>query len=247
MDLLELPRSVELARLYAGFTDDFFQYTSGDLWTLVATDSGTAALADAANGQILLNPSDGTVADNDEVYLRTTKECFKFAAGLPAIFEVCLKFTEANTDDANVAVGFMDAVAANSILDNGAGPAASYSGAVFFKVDGGTTWSVENSDGATQKTTALDGTQERVIGSPFSGTSQAAGGGVFQRLRIEFRPKTTTKADFLFFVDGVPVAKHVDQPFASATEACAFIGVKNGGANNEAVYLDYALAFQKRQ
>lgn len=246
MDLLELPDEATLGRLYAGFFDDFVGYTSGQRWTSILTDSGTAAVQNEQNGVLLLTASDGTVADNDEAYAYTTAELFKQVSGCPIILEARVKFTEANTDDANVMIGLLDGAAANSILDNGAGPPASYNGGVFFKVDGATVWNVENSDGATQKTTTLDGTHEKIIGSPIDGASQTAGGS-WQRLRIGWFPKSSTKADWLFWINGAPVAKHTDQPYASATEMAVFLGVKNGGANLETLRVDYVFCYQKRE
>lgn len=237
MKMLEFAPGVSHERLYAGFSDDF-TYESGR-WTTVATDSGTTTISAQRDGVIALAPSDGTVADNDEVYLHTA-EIFLFEAGKPILVEARLQFSEANTDDANVLFGLMDAVAANSILDDGGGPKASYSGAVFFKVDGGTTWSVENSIAGTQKTTNLDGDQ------PIAGSAQTAGGASFQRLRIESRPITSTKHDVLFWIDGVLVAKHKDQPLASATEMSVVVGAKNGGANNESIVVDQIFAYALR-
>ena len=151
--------------------DDFDHYVTADLWTTVATDSGTVAVSDGVRGEVALTCSDGTVADNDEIYMGTTTEIFKFAANKPLYAECRLKYTEQSTDDANVAFGLKDAVAANSLLDDGGGPAASYSGALFYKVDGGTVWNVENSISTTQKTTTLDAT------GSLTGEAQTAGGG----------------------------------------------------------------------
>lgn len=245
MKLVEIPSALDAGRLAHGFFDDFDHYVDADRWTLVATDSGTAAVGDAAGGVITLTASDGTVADNDEVYLHSTNELFLFASGAPLFVEARLNFTEANTDDANMMFGVANAVAANHLVDDGAGPLASYSGAVFYKVDGQTYWTVENSDSTTQKTTALDGSHESVIGSPFAASAQTAGGG-YQTLRIEWIPKSSTKADVLFWIDGAPVAKHTDQAYANATEMAVVFGVKNGGENNESMLVDYVGAYQYR-
>lgn len=241
MKMLELPSVAELGRLYHGFFDDFSEYVSGDLWTLVATDSGTATLQDAANGILQLAPSDGTVADNDEVYLKTTKEIFKIADDAPLLFESRVQYTEANTDDANVAMGFADAIAANSIVDNGAGVDTSFSGAMFYKVDGGTNWKVIYSDGATQNDVEL------TAANSLDGTAQTAGGASYATFRIEIRPVTSTKVDVLFWIDSVLVYKMKDQTIANATEANAFIGAKNGSANNEAINVDYIMCYQRRE
>lgn len=223
---LGLPR-----QLY--FFDDFEWMVTAHRWTSVLTDSGTATVGDAANGILALVPSDGTVADNDEAYLRTTAELFLFAANKPIFAEARLQFTEANTDDANVMFGFASATAANHLQDNGAGPLASYSGAVFFKVDGGTNWNVEKSIGATQVTAELTATNS------LTKAAIAAGGASYQTLRIEVEPHGGGSMDVTFFVDGVCVYKIKDTTYASATEMHLMAGVKNGDTNLETLNIDY--------
>lgn len=235
--LVSLPDEFYLGRRSFGFFDDFFEFVSGDLWTDTSPDTGaTVAVSDAAGGVLVLTTG-GT--DNNEAYCLTTKELFKFAADKPLVFETRLQYAEANTDDANVCCGFMDAVGADSILDNGAGPKASYSGAVFFKVDGGTRWNVETSLGGTQTTTEL------TAANSLDKTAKTAGGASYQTLRIEVLPVSTTVAEVSFFVDGVHVAKH-NLTYTSGTEMNAFVGVKAGGSNSEVVNVDYNAAYQVR-
>lgn len=240
MKLLDLPPTADLGRLYFGFFDDFFHYVTADQWTSVLTDSGSAVAGDAVGGRITLTCSDGTVADNDEAYIRTTAELFKFADDKPIVAEALVQFTEADTSAANILFGLMDGVAANALLDNGGGPKASYSGCVFFKEDGQTLWSCENSLAGAQQTTQLS------AANSLDGNAKTAGGASFAKLRIECRPKSTTKADFLFFIDDVLVAHHVDQTIASATEMHCVLGAKNGSAVNQTLVADYAFAYQKR-
>jgi len=152
-----------------------------------------------------------------------------------------VQWTEANTDDANVICGFKDAVAANSLLDDGGGPAASYSGAVFFKVDGGTTWNVETSVGSTQltKTLTADVSLDNVAHSS-SSTS-------YQILRVEIHPFTSTQVRVEFYIGVLASAgdwnmKHVATnyvTFSGATEMQAFCGIKNGAGNAETLRIDY--------
>lgn len=243
MKSLEIPQVAELGRRVSGFYDDFTEENTAR-WTTVATDSGGSVLQAESGGVVLLDASDGTVADNDEVYFHTA-EIFKFVAGQPIELEAFIKFAEANTNDANIAFGLANAIAANHLQDNGAGPPADYVGAVFFKVDGGTTWTAEYSDSTTQKTQALDGTQPIIQGSNGSGQAQTAGG-AFQRLRILWTPYTSTKADVAFFIDDVLVCKFKDQTYANATEMSVWFGVKNGDTNEETLRLDYCWAYQKR-
>ena len=217
--------------------DDFKNYTAAEAnYTATLTDSGTVAAGDVACGVVTLTPSDGTVADNDEAYLSTVQEVFLFAADKPIFAEARIQFTEANTDDANVIFGLMSAAAANALLDDGGGPAASYSGAVFFKVDGGTTWWVETSIGGTQTTTA---------------TNITAGGSAYQTLTIECVPVGSV-VEVSFLVDGVYCVdasgvriKH-RITLGSPTEMDLFAGVKNGGANNQTLLIDYMGATQLR-
>lgn len=235
-----LPRpdaSLLLPRVF-GFDEDFPEFVSGDLFTDLSPDSGAAvAITDAAGGVVTLTTG---ATDNNECYCHTTKELFLFAAGKPIFYETKLKWTEANTDDANVLAGFVDAAGANTIVDDGAGPKASYSGALFFKVDGGTSWWVEVSIAGTQQTVELT-----AANSLDKTLHTSAGAGTYQTLRIEVVPINSTQQEVSFFIDGVHVYKFT-QTYTSATEMNALVGVKAGGANSEVVSVDYISAWQLR-
>lgn len=236
-----LPDSFEKRRHTFGFEDDFAWYISPHLWTTTATDSGTVAVGDGAKGIVVLTASDGTVADNDEAYLLTTKELFLVSANRPITAECLLQFTEANTDDANVAFMLQNAIAANSILDDGAGLKVSGDTFAIYKVDGGTVWKCVS---------CVNGT------ATVSTSTKTAGGADYQRLRILIQPLDATRADVTFEVDGVPLIdanvssrnmpiKHTIT-YTSATEMMVGVGVKNGGANLEVVNVDYVSAYQTR-
>lgn len=235
--LLDLPDSAKKARNTFGHFEDFQEFTSGDLFTDTSADSGAAvANVDAAGGQVTLTTG-GT--DNNECYLLGTKELFLFAADKPLRFDARVKFTEANTDDANVAIGLMDAVGADSILDNGGGPKASFSGAVFYKIDGETNWNVRTSIGTTKTTTALTAAYS------LDKLLKSSGGGTWQEFRIEFLPISSTEGEVTYYIDGILVAKHVFT-FTSATEMKDFVGNKAGDTNSEVCYVDYISCFQTR-
>lgn len=229
-------RSLLLQRAF-GCDEDFLEFVSGDLFTDTSADSGAAVANPDAVGGIVTLTTGGT--NNNECYLHSTRELFKFAAGKPLFFEARLQYSEANTDDANLLVGFMDNVAADAILDDGAGPKASYSGAVFFKVDGGTRWNVETSVGGTQNTLEL------TSANSLDRAAKTAGGSAYQVLRIEVNPLSSTLAEASFFIDGAHVAKLLFT-FTGATEMHAVIGVKAGGSNSEVVSVDYLSAWQLR-
>lgn len=219
---------------------DDFGWKDTVKWTSTATDSGTSLATDAAGGVMALVPSDGSVADNDEIYVQSSKETFKIADGKPISIGGYIQFTEANTDDANVFVGILDAPIADTLVDNGAGMKTSFSGAAFYKVDGGTRWQVIYSDGATQTIADLTAT------NTLNKVAQSAGGASYQLLEIDILPKTSTKVDIVFKIDGKVVYKMIDKTYASATEMAVAVGAKNGGANNESIKVDYLWAAQKR-
>lgn len=235
--LLTLPDDLILGRRNFGFFEDFHEFVTADLFTDTSADTGAAVAGiEGVGGQVTLTTG---ATDNNECYLHTTRELFLFAADKPIVFETRLKYTEANTDDANVCHGLMDAVGANSILDNGGGPKASYSGAVFFKSDGDTLWSVESSLAGVQTTTQLSATNS------LTKTAQVPGGGTWQTFRIEVVTISSTEAEVSFYIDGVLVAKH-SLTYTSATEMQAFVGAKAGDTNSEVVTVDYVSAYQLR-
>jgi hypothetical protein len=223
--------------------DDFYWYITAHGWTTVATDSGTIAHGDVANGVVQLLPSDGTVSNNDEAYLKSTCEVFKFATNRAIYGECRLQFTEGATDDVNVAFGFKDAWAANSIVDDGAGMATSFSGAIIYKVDGGTVWKCVTSNSTTQT---------------ISTSTTTAGGSSYQTLAIKCVEVDGTNMEVTFFVDGqplmlAPVSGQSPRPIkhtvaiASATEMMVGAGIKNGADTTvEALNIDYIIATQTR-
>lgn len=245
---LNRPQLVEDLRLTHGLLfEDFNHHVTADVWSSVLTDSGTMLVGDAVGGRVSLVPSDCTVADNDEAYLKTTKEIFLFAANKPLEWGARMQFTEANTDDANVWVGLMDAIAANSLVDNGAGPKTSGSHFGFHKVDGGTQWIAHRSLGATQTSTTLSAANSN------DKVSHTAGGASFAEFYGEFIPYSSTAAILNYYINdsttgGVKRLVYQDPVFTytSATEMNFGFGLKNGNTNLETLVVDWAFCIQKR-
>ena len=237
MNLNRFPQALAERDQY-GFFDDFHWYVTAHLFTTVASDSGTVSVSDAVRGVVALVASDGTVADNDETYVRSTTELFRFLAGKPLYAEARVQFTEASTDDANVFFGFADAVSADTLVDNGGGLKASFSGACIYKVDGETAWRCITSNGSSRTVTQ---------------SAHTAGGSAYQQLRIEARDVDGTSCEVTFFLDGQPMLDATSRrpikhtvAITSATEMHVGAGVKNGGANLETLNIDYIAAYQRR-
>ena len=217
---------------------DHFTHKNTAQWTTTAPDTGTASIIDAAGGVIQLAPSDGTIADNDEVYLLSVNEIFRIAAGKPMAAEALIQFTQAATNAANVGFGFMDAVGANALQDNGAGPKATFSGAVIYCRDGSLNWHCCYSDGATQTIVEL------TAAASLNKRAMVAGGSAYQLLQIDIVPKTSTLVAVIFRIDGSTVCKMLDRTYANATESMLFAGAKNGTAAQQLVNVDMLSGFQ---
>lgn len=209
---------------------DFHHFVTGDDFTSILTDSGSAADSDAAGGVLVILPSDASVVDNDQALLKTTQEVFKVANNKPIVIESGFTYTEANTDDANVFFGLVDALAADCIRDDGAGMKTTGEAYTIYKKDGGTKWICHshcNGGTATETTTAI-----------------TAGGAVKQR--IEIKPVSATIANVAFYINDEHVATH-SQSYASATEMNLGCGIKNGGDTVvEGLYVDYIYGEQLR-
>lgn len=216
--------------------DDFHWFLSPHLWTTLTADGGTLAIdADGVGGVVQLVTG---ATDNDELCLATTNELFLFAADRTIYAEVRIQYTEASTDDANVMFGFMDAMGANALQDNGAGPAASFDGAIIYKVDGGTVWRCRTSNGTTNTDTI---------------SITTAGGASYVRLGMQAADLDGTNLEVTYFLDGNPL---LDNTFrrpikhtallASMTEMDFGVYAKAGGSNAETINVDYVAAIQRR-
>jgi len=206
--------------------DDFLEFHTvapTGQWNVAVADagaSGTTGMTDAANGVVQVY-CDGD--DNDEAYVSSVAESWKFQTAKRLYFETKIKLTEANTDDANWIIGLSDTVAANSLLDNGGGPMASYDGAVFFKVDGTMKIQFETSNAGTQVTNAT-------LADFASATEYTLG--------FFYDPNDGTTAKVTPFINGAAGTTH-NLTISGLEEMHILFGVKAGGANEEALLVDY--------
>lgn len=234
-NLLKFPPSWETKRQQFDWLDDFLGDQSDLMWVDTVTDTGTALVGDAVGGIMVLTPSDGTVGDNDEVYLATANELFKFAADKPFAGGARIQFTETAAGIYNCFVGFVNAVGADTMLDNGGGMKVSGSTAAIYKIDGSgqTFWKC---------VTANNGT------STVSTSLTPIGGASYQDLEVEVLPFSSTQVKAVFRVDGVPMKDSTTGldivhtvTVASATEMQFGMGAKLGAVtNNDVLNVDAA-------
>lgn len=218
--------------------DDFLADQSDLFWIDTITDTGTATVGDAVGGIMALTPSDGTVADNDEVYLESANEIFKLAAGKPLYMKARVQYAEGATDDANVFVGMASGVAADFIRDDGAGMRTTADVLGIYKVDGGTKWICISQVNGTAVTTT---------------SATTAGGSSYVVVEIEVVDRDSSNGTATFKVNGEylkdtngTIIKHT-VPYASSTEMAVAFGLKNGAATTvETLNIDYVAAVQQR-
>lgn len=244
MKLLPLPELALLAPQVYGFFDDFQGFLtaqSGSHYTVVTAVDGTVLRKDARGGGVDILSAAASAAGNEDTYLAREPEAFLPVADKPIIFEALEQNTEDDVNQNNLIVGLTDGVAANLLVNDGAGPKTTGSTLAFFKKDGGLNWWVHASLGAAQQSVELTAVNS------LDKVAHVSSGAAAQRLRIEFCPKNATQSDVLFFIDGVLVYKITDWVFTSATEMQAVAGVKDGDAGDEVTMnLRYWFCYQKR-
>lgn len=205
--------------------DDFMTFHETFKWVTTedADKSGSDGIMDVVGG-VYQNFCDGN--DNDESYCISSGEVFKFTSGKKMWFEARLRVDEANTDDANVIVGLMDAAGADALKDDGGGAPDSYDGAVFLKVDGTLAWQFETSNATAQVTNAAVGTYTD---------------DTFVRLGFYFDGVSKITP----YVNGVAKTAHTIS-LTGLEEMHLFFGIKAGGANEESIEIDYIRCIQLR-
>jgi hypothetical protein len=222
---------VDLDTMYVfdHFTGDQSDVTAVD----TVTDTGTALVGDEVGGVITLTPSDGTVADNDEVYLATPNELFKFGTNRTIYGKARVKYAEVTANVLNVCLlGFQNAVGADSIVDNGAGLKTSGSTLGIYTVDGGS--------GLLRVVSACNGTATTTV------TNKTVAAGTWYTAEIECRDWDGVKMQVAFKLDGDYLRDSLNRviyhevAIASATEMQMFVGAKLGAAtNNDTLKVDY--------
>jgi hypothetical protein len=221
------------------FYDDFYIQPStkasawGD-WTVVEDDGkgGTDGVGDAAGG-IYTQYCDAD--DEDESYLISDHESWLFAAGKSMWLECRMAIVEGTANDANWIMGLMDAAGANAIQDAGAGPAASFDGAVFYGLEDTLTYGFGTSNAAVQDLTSNPATTWTMVS------------GTMMNLGFHFDSKSTadTTGYITPYVNGVPGIRQ-SITLSGLAEMEFIIGVKSNGTSEEAFQIDYLKIVQVR-
>lgn len=228
-----------LMDLQTSYIFDDFMYDQSDITAVdTITDTGTVLMGDDMNGVATLTPSDGTVADNDEVYLATPNANFKFGTNREIYGRFKFRYTAVVAANPSLAVGFQDAVAANSIVDTGAGVKTS-----------GSTVAVERrkSETAFRFTVACNGVAQSTL------SNKAIAAATDYVVEVEVKDwdgvsmMATAKVDSEFLKDTNNNVIRFQIPIASAAVMMMWAGLKLGAAtNNDTLLLDYWYGAQTR-
>lgn len=214
-----LPLPGGLPRNGDAFLEDF-NYLDGH--TITKDAAATVAVANANGSSVSFVT---TAVDNEEAYLTLDNKIATISADKNYGMEFRIKIDESASGSTNLCFGLVEAAAANILEDNGAGPDANTDQILIFKVDGGTVWQLVAGNGATQNT-------DTNIGS-FTDNS-------WEILSFRVVPFSSTVAKVYAYVNGV-LGGAQEIAYASLAQMTPVMGIKNGTATIETLYVDYYL------
>jgi hypothetical protein len=236
--------------------DDFFKVdaaATNGLWLATKGTGGALALDTVNAGTWIKVPSAAT--DNDYQLLSTPVAPFRVlpfvaatttAVQLPGTsirYKARFKLTEANVTAANFVFGLSSVLTTGFVADNGAGVPASFSGAVIYKVDGGTSLLAASSNGTTQTTA-------KTLCAFTSGTTYSVS------IQIDHFDDVTARVTFEVFDEVAGVLYQPKSLSAGIGEhklavgglaaMYPIFGVKAGSATAETLIVDYVWATMNR-
>ncbi len=213
--------------------DDFYNYTTANLWTTAPAGSGSV-VATAPDNAVITTA--GT--DNDAEGIRSTLAAFSYTSGIAMLCETDIQWINQSGSNANIFFGFSSATALTST--NGSVPTASMTNALIMKLDGEAFWRVQTSN-ATTKTNNLSTTP--------------AGGSATQSylLHIDVFNFDALNAGVSFSVNGVPLLDSVTGlqivhkvAYQSAAAMYLVCIAQAGSANAQILNVDYMTASKFR-
>ena len=212
--------------------DDFIKLDTATGASVDDAGTGTNTLNDAVGGEMSVVTAG---ADNDYHFL-TTKKAFKLVNHKPLNLIARFSLTEANTSAANFVIGVSSDVTATLLGADGAGPSASYSGALIFKVDGTMTIQFETSIATAQTTNAA-------LATFTSGVVYQVG------FVVDTGDGTTALVTPWVYNEttGVRTVGTAHKLTLTSQAAAALVfGVKAGSSSAETLKIDYIRCCQKR-
>ena len=235
-----------------GLSDDFCDgLDDTDRFGIVNPDAGSSSVGDGMNGYLTLYPSDGTVTDNDEIYLYGAGHIFLPKAQKPLYAACRYHFQEVSNNTANLVFGLASTAGQNILRDNGAGMRTDGQFVGFYKIDGGRNWRVQTRDNlgvqdyVTEASAHLVSRTETIDGIVTSPTPWR-----FLEISLEDAAPSRMVAGRVmlatFRIDGVLLPVRHEFRVVDASLLTVLTGVKNGAAVAETFYADLLHADQTR-
>lgn len=217
------PKVIDYEQMYE-LADSFLNLDTVRWSSVDDGTTGTNTANGVAGGEVSVVTE---AADNGYHYMKSTAQIFKFADNKPLWFEARFSLTEANTDDANIVLGVSSVASAGILVNDGAGLATTFDGALFYKVDGTMTLKFGTSIGTTQ-----------TLQDICTFTS-----GVVYRVGFHFDSGDgTTGIITPYALNETTGIRYVGTPhnvaYAAAGVMNAIYGLKAGGANAETLKMD---------
>jgi len=208
------------------------------LWQIVKGTGGSITLAGPAgknnNGWISIPTA---ASSNDYQCFFTQGAQYVLSQGDPIAFELYINLTEANTNASSWFCG-LTSTTATGFLQNSGAPAASYSGAVFWKATGAMAVKFQTSNGATQNSTGT-------LATAVSGQSYILG------MYLDPNDGVTAKATYYLSTvvnNTIQLLAQGTQNLTIASLAAMYLGfgVRAGSGSAETILCDYVQAYGVR-
>jgi len=234
------------------FDDDFVITMTSQFWTAVSGNSGTATVGvgTLTTGAVDLYTGAGA-ANNDEVYYYGLKTA-TLKTGAAFRIMATLQYTEANTDDCNIVMGFSKTAPIAGFLVNGNGGVNTTANDDGFYIEkiGNTTvwkavaqWSAASFAQATASNSTSVFTVRQVIAiDVVCGQNLVAEATYY----VYYIPSGGTPTPLTDPTGIVPAAIRFRFPFTGSTNLLPVLGVKTGGTNAETVTFDRVSIFALR-
>lgn len=217
--------------------DNFFAVSAGTglTWQVVKGTGGTLAVQAAGIGGVLDVPT-AAAAANDYQLLATNGKFFKPAQNKPMAFEARYTVTEANTNNANYAMGFSSITTTGWMTNSNGGPPATWDGFCWYKTGGALGLGFRASVGSTNVDlpnliTTVSGTTYRL------GFNVDLGDATYAVV-------TPTNNGVPIMNGAVPYSIRI--AYASMGTMFVIAGMKCGSTSAETLSLDYIWASQER-
>jgi len=245
--LVDLPAHVHKDKLTFGLFDDFFEYVTADVWTLVTTTDGVATLGTTVGGEIAIKSAanDGADTGDKTGMIVSTAKPFFFAANKPIAFGARVKIGSTPTaGDHQFFAGVSNVITDGLITVNGGGMIGTNDCVGFYAKEGSTIdeqmYAIFQNDTVADSITLNAATSLDGVGYTATTT--------YKLLEFVWLPVTSSVADVMYYIDGVQVARSTNVTYTTTTATMSIVlaAMSGAGTTLETITCDYVYCYQTR-